>query len=875
MNNAGQLGIGSVTPSPYIVSTPTLLLLSLQTQISAISAGDDRSFYLANGTVYQAGGLAQGSNGPQQLYSLGGNNALLGKGSEVGMVVTNTNTIFGWGTNSGNIGSGDQYVDHFRPVQNLYKSYPVVSISCGDTSCILVNSMNQSYGWGANVYGELGLGNTATTNTPVLLPSYCCNKCIGYLGTIFLDLQYIKCLLCHQYGECGTGTTTQYTTATQMSVVSGAIKVSGFYQTLVLTNTGRVYGTGCNSASCGAAIASQGGTLGIGTTSDVYTPVLISSLTNVVDIACGMFTSYFLLGDGSLYASGYGIFGLLGGGPGSIFARYVSPTLITSFTNSRIIQMQSYWYHTVFLTNDSRVWSLGDNSNGQLGLGSTTSTSVPTLIPSISNVIQIGGGLFYSSFLTTCPTGYSGLNCSFPMCNGISGSSPSVCAGQGVCSSPDACTCFTPSFGTNCQFSEYHWVGLSVGVWNSYQNWMVNKESALTATASFPQFGGDSVVFDGNTPYSVKFSNLAVNLASVTVGTNAAITWDSSNITLSGTLLNLGQVNSINSNIVMSTACTINGNSQWTGSTLTSPSITFNGNSVWSGSKIGGGSIILTSFPTLQGQNQIMNSVLSTSLLPSYDQSFDALQQTWSLINTQLSLLNTNITVSKGTQLNLNNSAVSSDISSQIPSMISNFGSIQLANSMMTSPVSNYASFTVVGTTTIGLFSTFAGSNFFISNSTLNLGALSLTHGNVNLSGIINTPSLLISTIDGTVSIPSFLSISGNLTILDSILFFQINSLTQSSILSVSGTSLLMGMVLVVLVRIINQKLVTPSHSLPSTIHKQIHPTKIFSCWVCLTRMLSTRKLAVLELSKSSFHMDPFQAQDINVLTLAIEKSSR
>jgi len=49
-------------------------------------------------------------------------------------------------------------------------------------------------------------------------------------------------------------------------------------------------------------------------------------------------------------------------------------------------------YHNLFLDYSGNVWASGSNTYGQLGLGNTTSPSIPTKIPSLSNVKAIGAG---------------------------------------------------------------------------------------------------------------------------------------------------------------------------------------------------------------------------------------------------------------------------------------------------------------------------------------------------------------------------------------------------------------------------------------------------------------------------------------------------
>jgi alpha-tubulin suppressor-like RCC1 family protein len=159
------------------------------------------------------------------------------------------------------------------------------------------------------------------------------------------------------------------------------------YHTIFLTNDGKVYSCGRNDF----------GQLGLNDTSQRNVPTLITTTTvegtptafnnlTISAIYCGTHHTLFLTNNGKVYSCGYNTYGQLG--LNDTTQRNV-PTLITTttvggtptaFNNLTIAAIASGEFHTLFLTNDGAVYSCGYNNYGQLGLNDTTQRKVPTLI---------------------------------------------------------------------------------------------------------------------------------------------------------------------------------------------------------------------------------------------------------------------------------------------------------------------------------------------------------------------------------------------------------------------------------------------------------------------------------------------------------------
>jgi len=103
--------------------------------------------------------------------------------------------------------------------------------------------------------------------------------------------------------------------------------------------------------------------------------------------------SLVLLNDGTVKAFGDNIEGQLG--LGNTTSPITSPALISSLSNVK--QIGCGGTYSLVLLNDGTVKAFGYNTSGQLGLGNvTTPITSPTLIPSLINVKLIACGGEYS-----------------------------------------------------------------------------------------------------------------------------------------------------------------------------------------------------------------------------------------------------------------------------------------------------------------------------------------------------------------------------------------------------------------------------------------------------------------------------------------------
>ena len=201
----------------------------------------------------------------------------------------------------------------------------------------------QSFGWGGNSDGQLGLGD----NEPFeLLP-------------------------------------------TTITAVPNATDIDGgLAHTLFLLADGTVMASGRN----------VDGQIGDGTVDARFSPVAVSGLTNIISVSGGNSSSLALASDGKVWGWGQNFIGQLGTGMTGDDELTPVESMI-----SNVKQVEAGNGHAVALKADGTVWTWGQNNFGQLGINSTTTNPTPTQIGSgitgFSNFVAVSAGARNSAAL--------------------------------------------------------------------------------------------------------------------------------------------------------------------------------------------------------------------------------------------------------------------------------------------------------------------------------------------------------------------------------------------------------------------------------------------------------------------------------------------
>jgi alpha-tubulin suppressor-like RCC1 family protein len=256
--------------------------------------------------------------------------------------VTSTGIAYAWGySDSGRLGTGTSTISSPATILGGITNWR--QLAAGTSHSLGVTSTGIAYAWGNNVFGQLGIGGGAAQTSPVTV-----------VGGI-----------------------------TNWSQVSTGGFDGGLFS-LGVTSTGIAYAWGYNGS----------GKLGDGTTTSRLSPVVVvGGITNWSQLSGGQNHSLGLTTTGIAYAWGGNFVGQLG--DGTTTNRSSPVTLVGGITNWSRVAAGSR--HNLAVTSAGITYAWGNNENGRIGDGTTTSRSSPvTVVGGITNWSQLSAGAYHS-----------------------------------------------------------------------------------------------------------------------------------------------------------------------------------------------------------------------------------------------------------------------------------------------------------------------------------------------------------------------------------------------------------------------------------------------------------------------------------------------
>ena len=325
------------------------------------------------------------------------------------LILKSDGTVWAYGDNTyGQTGLKDAegnnitYSDRASKVEFPAGTPAIIGVSAGDNFSIAVDINGDVYTWGYNKYGQLGQGSTGTgiNNVPTKVSGLrnIIKVVAGANHSIALDKDgYIYTWGRNISGSLGIGSTSDVYTPTQINDIANVIDIAaGADHSMALTQEGCVYTTGKNDA----------GQLG-----EQYILSRISfakvEISNTIEyIEAGNKTSFAIDTNGNLWAWGQNADGQLG--LGSNDTKVYLPQQVTIGSGEKIESISAGENHTQVVTSSGKLYVAGSNNYGQLGVGTgTDKTNTYVNVSKLKNeVMRANAGITYSTVIAKDGTVY-------------------------------------------------------------------------------------------------------------------------------------------------------------------------------------------------------------------------------------------------------------------------------------------------------------------------------------------------------------------------------------------------------------------------------------------------------------------------------------
>jgi len=269
-------------------------------------------------------------------------------------------------------------------------------IAAGSRHALVVDRGGNLYGAGSNDYYQLTKIEDGTLEGIGEVDLYTFTRISGVSGVekacggenftiVFTEDGDIFAFGDNLYGQLGDGTTIRRESPIKISSsahINPEKIACGNYHAVALSG-GRVFAWGRNSE----------GELGNGNKNDSSTPLLVSSLINIVDVAAGGLYTLAVDTNGAIWAWGKNDHGQLGNGE---TRDSLIPSRVTGLDNYRAIKVAAGKQHSLAVFDSGIVAAWGYNFNGQIGDGSETDRHTPIIIDDIKDVTDVCAGEAHS-----------------------------------------------------------------------------------------------------------------------------------------------------------------------------------------------------------------------------------------------------------------------------------------------------------------------------------------------------------------------------------------------------------------------------------------------------------------------------------------------
>lgn len=372
-NDQGQLGTGTVVPSSTPVQVTTLGNVG-QPKAKQVAFDGDSTWILDDtGNVWASGFNGYGELGTASPIGSGSGKCIDNPGNS-----TTVGTLLAIYDCNNTIAQQLEWAEDgslkLRPNTSTERCIDNSNASSAEGNPIMIYGCNGTAAqkWSMTNDGKIrnpatgkcinNPANSATNGTKMVLNS--CNLTAGFpdqTWTLKSIQTPAKVLLPAGHGVVAHITTDQWST-------------------LFLMTDGTIWGYGLNTAGQ----LGSGNLLKFNPKMQQYvlpagrTAVNFYTAKNGPETELRFANTFAVLDDGSVYGSGANTFGQLGNGTTSLL-QTATPVKMTLPAGVRAETVQYGLGSTIILTDEGRIYTVGNNANGQLGDGTTTNSSIPLM----------------------------------------------------------------------------------------------------------------------------------------------------------------------------------------------------------------------------------------------------------------------------------------------------------------------------------------------------------------------------------------------------------------------------------------------------------------------------------------------------------------
>lgn len=300
---------------------------------------------------------------------------------QAGFGILPTGDLYGWGAGASGVSGLGGTANTSSPtlVLGYLKWRQIVT---GGSVSLGITSLGDAYGWGANNNGQLGLGNVTSQSSPVLVLGGLKFRKIACSSASTLGIDSNGVLYAwgnNLNGELGLG---DIIPRSSPVAVLGGLKWTDISicnsSAFGIDSNQNLYAWGVNGF----------GQLGLGNVTPQSSPVLVLGGLKWKQVSAGNGFTLGITNTNTIYSWGLNRGGALGIGNNNILFAASSPTVILGSLKWK--QVEGYTNYAVGITSTGDAYAWGTNTNGQLGVGDTTSRSSPVAVLGGLKWLQLG-----------------------------------------------------------------------------------------------------------------------------------------------------------------------------------------------------------------------------------------------------------------------------------------------------------------------------------------------------------------------------------------------------------------------------------------------------------------------------------------------------